>query len=407
MISISSHKNKSYNSLLNIYSLYFISLPLGMISLGNAGSALRYIALFPIFSWLLISRQVKFNKICKLQLILTIYMLLTSLFTVDYNATITRTISNGMFFVLLMTFSSVELNENEGNKLKKALVMSSRLSIMLLLWFGTLQEGRLVLHNEIIIEDANYINAYLLFGIVNAEINIISKNVKIFKRVLYCIEFLIYVYITLCTGSRSGLLMIFVSVIIAFVFSKNKNGNRSMSFLSKLISISFIVIILYNVVLTYVPTDVLTRFSIDSLLQSNGTNRYVIWKNGLTIYKKSGIFRQIFGYGAGTIIKVFLTKGYRPIVMHQIYLEILVEDGIIGLIIYLTFLAYVIAFCIKKHDIFCLSIIIGLMVFGCAASIYAFKPYWNILLYLCAVNSTKNQKPFVTKFKSSNYIRIG
>jgi len=407
---ISSINNKNYKLIVILYAFYLVSLPLGMIALGNAGSALRYIAVIPILAWIILFRKIKLNNICIFHLLLTFYMLLTTLYSVDVDMTVTRSISNIMFLILLIAFSSVDFSESDTTKLKKALVLTSRISAIMLLSFGTLSEGRLVLNNRIIIEDANYMNAYLLFGIINAEMCFISKEIKVTKKVLYCFELIIYIYIALCTGSRSGLLMICVSAFAAFILTQNMKKKNKSSFLSKLISLVFISLIIYYVILTFVPTSIVSRFSLETILHSNGTNRYTIWNNGINTYIHSNLPRQIFGYGAGTIIKVFTMHAYRSIVMHQIYLEILVEDGIIGLILYLSFIFNTILLCIKKKDVFCLSIIIGLIVFGCAASIYAFKPYWNIILYLCAVNNQKGNTSegiITLPLTSTKYYRKG
>lgn len=383
---------KKKNLLLCAYIIYFISLPFGIVSIGVGGSLLKLIAFIPLIVWLLSKENIKINSVLIAQLLLTLYMLFTALYSINTSITISRFFSNATFTFLIIVFSSHFYSSEVDENLKKALVWASRISAILIILFGTIIEGRLILDNNIFVEDANYMNAYYSFAIINCMSLILKKNEKFYLRILSFIELLIYFYIIFSTGSRSGLFMS-LGAIIVFIIMYPDIGRQNIFIIGKKILFIIIAIFfIYIIVINLVPEEMFLRFTAESIENSNGTGRYMIWENGWKIFQKSSLINQIFGYGAGTIRDIFTTNGYISKVMHNIFLEILLEDGMIGLGIYIFFISRLLRLSLKNGDLFSFSIVIGMIIFSFSASLSTFKPYWNIVLFLCFINSSSKNK---------------
>ena len=145
-------------------------------------------------------------------------------------------------------------------------------------------------------------------------------------------------FIIFSTGSRTGFIAyIIISIIYAIFRSKNNLRVIIKIFLVLSLSSTFMLIIS-----NYISADILNRFSLDSIVSSEGTGRYQIWEDALTIFYNSNFIRILFGYGSGTIIDVYANNGYLNAVAHNIFIEKLIENGIIGFSIYVYFIGLIV-----------------------------------------------------------------
>jgi O-antigen ligase len=242
--------------------------------------------------------------------------------------------------------------------------------------YGTLAEGRLLLQGTLA-EDPNLLCSYFLFGIVYSFM-VLMGNGNIWKKLIAVLEIFIYAYTILATGSRGGLISVAIAFLIVFVFYK---GEYSKGALVKKIIIAFLILIGATMVVTLISDDMLKRYTIASVVESKGTHRLEFWEKGMEIYADSNLFRQIFGYGYNTIRTIFSRNNFISVVMHNVYLEYLMEIGIIGLLIYMNSLIKYIMAGVRKKDFFSLAVICGMMALAVSTNIIAFKPYWNIMIY--------------------------
>lgn len=351
--------------------LYLVSLPLGIVGLGDFGSLLRLIGLIPLVGWLLFSRRLRFDKILITQVIFILLLLISTSYALNSSISMSRLFTNVLLLTLILVFSSKKINEDQFYKLLKYLVWSSRVTALIVLLFGTYSENRLLL-GEVFIEDPNYLTGYFVFGVVSS-IFIIMKRMR-GNRLLSIAELSIYLFIILSTGSRTGLIsyVLIIGVILLSRFSL-KSIFYSLITLSSLIIITFILV-------QFIDTQIIERFTIQSILDSDGTGRFDLWKNALSIFEHSSDFRKIMGYGAGNIKDAYLLYGYTPIVSHNVFIDVLLENGMIGLILYTLLTIFIIIKSYQKDDkrIFYMLLVVLIMSFG--SSFYAYKVYWNLIL---------------------------
>ncbi len=359
--------------------LYYISLIFGVLTIPFlSGSLLKYVALFIIAAWALSRFRLKISKFDILFLLYILCMVFTLFYTLDFDATKQRIISNIQFFILLLATGSYSYSENEIEYLTKSLVWASRITAIVLLIAGASSSGRMLLSSDMLKEDPNYLNGYFLFGTVYAIKGLMSLGIR--KKILSIAELLLYIYCCLSSGSRGGMFcLIFASSVYLIVSNDNKNflKNNLKKFMVILLAILVVIMII-----PFIPEDVLSRFTFTAIIESNGTHRYEFWGWAVSIFKESNIFHQLFGYGAGAIRSIFSMNGYLSVVAHNLYVEQLLEGGVVLSIIYISMMFYLLIVSYKRKDYMSLSIICGFIMLSLSTSLYAFKPFWAIMMFV-------------------------
>lgn len=381
------NQKKSKNNIIVIgLCIYYLSLPFGTMGLFQLGSVLKFVAIVPIGVFLMRKEtNLSISKISLFQLLYTSLLFFSAFYSINVSATLQRAKTNSMFCILLVFMGSVLFEEAEITKLRSALIWSSRITCGLMLIFGTTSSDRLLL-SGIITEDPNYLNGYLLFGVINA-MQIIIKNANRKKKFIAMIENIFYIYASLATGSRGGLFCLIAGALTVFLFEKVK-GNELREIVKKL-GILVLIAVIVIVVIRYLPSSVPARFEMNSIIASRGTNRFGYWQNAITIFELSPISKQLFGYGAATMPDIFGKFGYMSVVAHNIFVEQLLEIGIVGLLIYSIIIVYCLMLAKKKNNIFGITIMVGFIVLSLSTSLYAFKPYWNVIIFINLLHENK------------------
>lgn len=365
-------------------AIYFLALIIGAINVGSLGSLLKILGLIPIILW--IFRYKGKLYLSPLFLSASLFLIWTAfslLWSIDWTATKTRAMTQLSFVLLLAATCTYNYNKREIKLLKTALIWSSRISVVVSLLFSSLLHGRLWL-SGVINEDPNYLCMYFLFGIVNG-VEVIFNEHGLLKKLIHIVEIFSYLYVIIATGSRGGALA--AGATFAIVFFRVQKG-KELGIRGIVGSIAFATIAILGLVFAtnMVADDILGRFMIQDVIASGGTGRALIWEDAWRTYINSNILRKIVGYGTGTAKTIASEYHFRLInVIHNIYLENLLEVGIVGAILYII---YILRFWnyARKNDTFCYSIISGLMVMTLTVSAAAIKPYWNILLFTICVS---------------------
>lgn len=364
-----------------LLGIYFVCLILGAMNIGIIGSLLKILAILPISAWLLNKPSVHNSQVLQAAFFYVVSCAVSCLWSINFSESVSRAITQILFFILLLSTTSIVLKQNEIEYLKSCLIWSSRISAVITLISSDYVAGRLYL-NGLVREDPNYLCAYLMFGISDCLLNILNSEKKS-KKIYSSIELLLYIYVIFATGSRGGLLANIIVFGTIFLFA-GWNSNRH--YIIKRLSIIVLMIFSYFVVTNYVDRNIISRYSINEISQSGGTGRYDLWLDALYGFHNSSIARQLIGYGTGTIRDFTnLFPFHEHNVLHNIFLEVLIEIGIVGLILYFYHVVSFVILSVKYKDVFVMSIILGMIVLSLSTSLYAFKPYWNIMFYAMCV----------------------
>ncbi len=358
--------------------IYFLVVILGVVNIPLlGGSVLKYVSLLPMTIGLFHLRKIHIIKKAKFFYIFYLFAIVTILWTIDYEESEKSAKSFLSFLVLTLLTTNYYYNEAEFSFLKKMLIWSSRVSLVVTWIFATYEEGRLLINNGSIQEDPNYLCSYFYFAIA-AIFSYFLKTDKFKKRLMPLAEILIYLYTMFATGSRGGMLGAIVVMVVVFIV---ENKKMTFKYLLSLLVFALLGTFLLEYLLLYVDVTVMERFTADSIVESNGTGRYEIWKDAITTMSNSDLFRLLFGYGTASSVAVATEFEFTRInVMHNIFVEFLVGTGLIGLYLYTRQVVQL--YKISKSDSFLLACLIGMIVLSLSTSITILKTYWNVILLI-------------------------
>lgn len=369
--------------------LYFFCLILGAMNIGEFGSMLKVLAALPVGIWLLQRHRIVANRLLLWACFFVCCCAASYIWSIIPEESVTRIGTQVLYLFMLVAVSSYSYNLDQLVFLKKSLLWSSRITAIVVLFSGSYYEGRIYL-SGIIQEDPNYLCAYFLFGIsVTLNIMLDSKILK--KRLFAVAELIVYIYIIVGSGSRGGLLAVLACSSI--VFFSYQNGKNIIKSITKKIAITIVVCSAIFVASSLISGEILQRFALETLIESNGTGRFGLWRDALNAFSDSDILRQLFGYGTASAQAItWLFPFERHNVFHNIFIEVLLELGVIGLIAYVLHIFSMINFVFKRKEYFAFSVVASMLILSLSTSIAAFKPYWNIAMYIFCIRNMEKRE---------------
>ncbi len=381
-----ANEDQQISLFVRILGIYFLALILGAINIGGMGSALKIFGFLPVLLWVLNRKSIYSNHLYYGVVFYTYWAALSTFWSINFSLSISRCITLASFCLLLMAASSYDYSSAEIQWLKNMLVWSSRITVAAALLSGNYEEGRLYF-SGVISEDPNYLCGYFLFGAVDCFI-VLFEGRKNTHRLLRIIELVFYAYAVLATGSRGGAIAVSCALVCSLCITLFRQ-QLSLKMIVGRIAVIGALAIGFIIVTNYVSADVLARFSADDVMESGGSGRFETWTDTLNAFINSDVWHQIAGYGAATSMaasKAF--QFHREQVSHNAYIENLIEMGIVGILLYLVYVLKFAIYAFKKNDPFSLSVIVGFMALAVSTSIYAFKPFWNIMIYICCLSQS-------------------
>ena len=251
---------------------------------------------------------------------------------------------------------------------------------------GALVDGELVYRTSFFNAGPNELGIKLVAGVFiiigfyfQNPLSLNKKN----RLILLCFIPIILLAI-LKTGSRTSVLLLLLSGLFWFLASILNSQNKFKIMLAGLIGISvlFIPLVVFvsqlNVAETLVARAVETGQGGD--FSKNG--RFVIWAGFLSLITD----RPIFGYGLAGYDQAtnnFFGSIFSP---HNVLLEILIYGGIIGLLLYLTFLVRIFLACYEmlrmRGEILPVLLLPTVLAFVVALQGLRDKTCWLILAYI-------------------------
>lgn len=273
-------------------------------------------------------------------------------------------------------------------KEQKTIIIGASLSCLLICFFmlsgsSAIEyvEGRATISVFGASQDPNYI-AYAFFFAFAIFLDGLFAKKRIIRKIICAICLIVILYCALLTGSRGSWISITAIVI---VYSFSKYGRNWKTFLLTAILI-IAVIYIYPLILQLLPNDLARRFTYEHLMHNNGSNRLEIWKTTINILKESPL-QVIFGFGTGSSVSVVGRA------THNYFLQLLLEEGIIGLILFISFSVYWIKNLIKQHSTISLCVFVACIVMSFTLSVNTSYYFWVtfILSILCRnLNSTNS-----------------
>lgn len=227
-------------------------------------------------------------------------------------------------------------------------------------------------------------------------------------RVLSAIGSVVFLIAILMSGTRGSWLAIIGVMLIVYI--PRMKLKQQLSFIGIMMVIGFAVM--------QIPAVVqFVEFRTSNALSSGGAGRTTIWKMGYQTFLSHPIIgagirntedAMTFTSFSETPFDLELHEPFRPRVTHNIYIQVAIELGIIGLIIFLLWLAQLLTSPIySKEWLVVLAYLIGMLIGGLTNPQFNRKYFWLVLglaeglryYSVKAELALKNKKKIKTKEK--------
>lgn len=366
-----------------LLQLYCILLPFEEALAGSFGSVVKLVGVLIIGYILIVYRKLTFRTINIIIMAWFVLAFFSFLWAESFSWWITYIKIYVSQFAFLLAVTSVPNGAIDTRKIRKGLIIGSSIAALTIMCFPQASEftddGRrsIILFGHAF--DPNIVSGIICLGIASAleEIFITQKRKKrIILLILLALGFIGIFF----TGSRGGLISAVVVCAVSLFLELQSDSNSNKKLSRRLVVIATIIII---IIIPFLPESLLEdRFNAENILGLNeykagAHNRYSIWLSALNLIPR----RPILGYGVGNFLSA-ITKVYpRSSASHNLYLLLIVETGLIGLILVCLFLVKLLR-CLKKQKKYTtFGLLVGVMVMALTLDCLPYKFFWVAILY--------------------------
>lgn len=361
--------------------IYFACLPFTVVTT-PAGSLLKVVTI-PIAAILMIrlfmgKSELTLNYI---HLFYGLYMLYTVGMLVVYSEDISVVTTKDMIlgYLMLMLITMRIYNSREKELIETAWIAVGLVCIYVCVTSTEVVsevENRTVVRVFGFEEDQNQFCAYFIMPVL-ISIKRIFERRKFYP--VYIMILLLSFYAVLKTGSRGGLIGVFVGAAI-YISIGMKSMRARLGVILAAIAVGLIFV---SVVMPMLPEGVRARYTIEAVQSDGGSGRFDIWQFLLN-YTVQRPERLIRGSGVFSTYSIMRSGGLKNGVAHNAYIQILNDEGMIGLLLFVTVIALCIFRTIKREPHYAAGMV-SLLAFSMSLTFYVFKPYLNIMM-LCAMS---------------------
>lgn len=223
-------------------------------------------------------------------------------------------------------------------------------------------------------KDPNYLAAYLLCPAIYNFYGVYKKNKG---AILFFFIIALGIFLT---GSRGAFVSLALAIILFILFNNN---------LKMLLSIFIITAFLALVLIFIVPESISSRFILtQSLDDGSNSLRLRLWKAGFMI------FLDNFFVGAGPSAMITYGMSYgAPVantIVHNTYIEMLCEYGIIGFILFIVPIIKVALKSLCQKQIITISIMAGFLCASFIISAQTLQYFWFDMALCASVAAHKD-----------------
>ena len=220
--------------------------------------------------------------------------------------------------------------------------------------------------------DPNYYVGFFIFPITVTMKKIYTSRYRLF----YIVIAFLAVYAIILSGSRGGLLSILVVITAFSVIYPEKRKNKILILMCMLLS----VFILWHVIKPFLSDTVIDRMTIEAVVETGGTHRTEIWASMINEIKNSS-WEFLFGRGIGILHPIMIAGKEVLVVAHNHMIQVLYDQGIVGVIAFLMLIICCIFRCIGKRKCVVIALF-GMLALSLSLSFNpSVKFFWNMIPY--------------------------
>lgn len=323
--------------LYTILYLFFFLTPIESISIIQGGNfslpKLSVLLLIIVYLFRTSSGKLYSNTFLGLFGLFSVWSLLTSIFSINAEGAVDRWLSFLVpLYVLIYILNRSVTNEENVRKIMLSFVAGCCIPIGIMI-FLTMQGVTGELNRMTAFEqDQNELSVMLSIAASFVFILMKQKNHKI-VNILLVVFLCVCLVAILLTGSRTGLIIFLVVLILGLV-----------SFGKKVIVWAILsIIIAAPLILPFIPESNIERLlqTQEQVAEGDFTGRGYIWERGLTAFHSQIPIRMLIGVGYDQFEFLYNQNYGTFTAPHNTYVSVYVELGIIGFLIFLCILFYV------------------------------------------------------------------
>ena len=361
---------------------------------GTIGSVTKYYMFALMGVAIVASHNVKLRKHHLFYFVWLTYQIFTLFWTSNFEIPKIHFLSQVGMVLLLFTLTAIPICDKAIRGIINTLWFGSASIGLLSLFFNSPYQGkfeqRIVLSLFGLQAEPNNQAAFVVIGIAVSFYYIVAEKRYIIPSILIV---LINTYSLFQTGSRGGLVSLII-IVFCFIFL-NARFVPLRKNLMKIALIILFVIVVYLFTTHYLSEDIFERlFNFENY--EGGSERSILWANAWDLFKKE--LHPIFGAGWGSY---FGYNGHYSAV-HNTYLAMLCDVGVIGFVVFFTPIVYTSVSLIKRHEILPIALLIsGFMPAFFIDSINK-RYFWNAIIFLFIIyNFVKENERARKKYKTN------
>jgi O-antigen ligase len=351
----------------------------GLTALG--GSLLKIFGYVLIFLWILLKKgmipNLKKNKALLYMIAFLGCSLATLLWSVDVEmgSYYFLAMANMVFIVIIA--STLSWNKKDMDQLLTFFQFAAGIFSLIIVvqgeTFGSFSRATLSIGGTM--EDPNNMAAMLLIPTIISVWKILNnEGIKLFSTRIVLLNFVLLglpVTAMLMLGSRGALISAMAGTLFLLLFNNQYSQGSQTSFKTLTIFKTLIIIAaVIVIVIPYIDADILQRLTISRMEEDKGSNRLVIWGMAISEFFKA----PLFGIGLGSF-QAITQKG-----VHNQFLIVLVETGIVGFILFTGSLVILLRKTLKNKLGLLAAVLIATMVVIFFLDSYNKKFLWNAVL---------------------------
>jgi O-antigen ligase len=212
----------------------------------------------------------------------------------------------------------------------------------------------------------SYLSMYIVLSILISLESVIDSSHKLFKRGLWLVLILFFLLMLYLLSSRAGMLSAIIVLPAYLLYQLSLKFPKWIIYLSSIAIILIFLKIAWTNDKLYYEKDGITKSQPSEILKND--ERYNIWRSAIGVIKHNLILGVGTGDATDELKKEFMRRGYVDgyydnLNAHNQYIEILLENGIIGLALFLGILGYMIFIAISEQNLIYGLYILMMMIF--------------------------------------------
>lgn len=370
-------------------ALYFVCMPLSIVPIPLEMSLLKLISIF-VGGGLLVclvvgDNTMKFNLV---HLFMGLYLSYSvgSLMILHNDMaweTFRGLLETAVIFYLITTRA---FNSRENKLINTAWILAGIITTVTLLISGASADGdsRMSISLGGGVEDPNQLCGYFILPALICMNYLFRRDGKLLVKIGFGVLIFGMMYAVFATGSRGGLIAVLLTVVVYAIWAIRGLGNKM-----KVIGLLLILAVLFfAVILPALPADVVERFSVESVLEDQGSGRIEIWQACWDAATSSPA-TILFGNGLYSTQEIITAAGINNVVAHNHWLQVFCDQGMVGVILFFPVVFWGILRNRKGAKERSVAMF-GMLVLSMSLTVYAYyKPFWNVLM-MTALNGNPN-----------------